>query len=108
MSMKLCFYCKAKMEDGEVYVNPIDHQECCRDCMAEDIDARAMDADGHDLLDVDFADPGGRSALRAATLTNPRVYPCPTCGVPDTLTAQDVRLHYQCNRCADALERGAP
>lgn len=27
-----------------------------------------------------FADPGGRSALRAASRSNPRNLPCPTCG----------------------------
>src|SRR5208282_4777896 len=30
-------------------------------------------------FEIDFADPGGRSALRAATPTNPRNLPCPTC-----------------------------
>lgn len=48
----------------------------------------------------DFADPGGRSALRAGK----RIYPCPTCGKPNKLTAADVRHHYQCDNCADALE----
>ena len=56
--------------------------------------------------DVDFADPGGRLALRAATPDNPRDYPCPTCGRPNVLTRRDVALHYQCDRCADRLERG--
>ena len=33
-----------------------------------------------ELIDgVGFADPGGRSALRAATRNNPRNLPCPTC-----------------------------
>lgn len=76
-----------------------------------------------------FADPGGRSALRAATGTrcpgcrrrvgrthdycphcgltlNPRKHACPTCGAPGVLTTRDVALRYQCNRCADAAERG--
>lgn len=26
----------------------------------------------------EFQDPGGRSALRRATWSNPRIYPCPT------------------------------
>lgn len=51
-----------------------------------------------------FADPGGRSALRAATKANPRKHPCPTCGRPNRLTARDVQLGYQCNSCADAAE----
>lgn len=84
---------------------------------------------------IDFADPGGRSALRAAThercpshhchrkvgrtwswcpgcgtKLNPRKHPCPNCGVRDVLTDEDVALHYQCDRCADRAEgiyRGA-
>jgi hypothetical protein len=56
--------------------------------------------------DCDFADPGGRSALRAATRNNPRNLPCPTCGQPDRLTPKDRALGYQCDVCADSLERG--
>ncbi|MDO9463792.1 MAG: hypothetical protein Q7J67_00585 [bacterium] len=48
-----------------------------------------------------FADPGGKSALRRATENNPRAYQCPTCERPNMLTAKDVRLGYQCDRCAD-------
>ena len=51
-----------------------------------------------------FADPGGDSALRAATPGNPRVHPCPTCGEPNRLTQKDVDLHYQCDTCADRAE----
>jgi len=51
-----------------------------------------------------FQDPGGQSALRKATRTNPRNKPCPTCGKENVLTAKDVALHYQCDACADALE----
>jgi hypothetical protein len=58
-----------------------------------------------DLIDgVGFADPGGRSALRAATPDNPRIYPCPTCGRENVLTAIDVQRHYQCDACADRDE----
>ena len=53
-----------------------------------------------------FADPGGRSALRAAGPDNPRNLPCPTCGEPDRLTPRDRALGYQCNHCADMAERG--
>lgn len=53
-----------------------------------------------------FADPRGGSALRAETPDNPRIYPCPTCGVENVLTAQDVELGYQCNACAQIAERG--
>lgn len=54
----------------------------------------------------EFQDPGGRSALRKATKSNPRNKPCPTCKEPNRLTPRDVALHYQCDRCADTLERG--
>jgi hypothetical protein len=56
--------------------------------------------------DIDFADPGGRSALRAATRSNPRNLPCPTCRRPNQLTPKDKSLGYQCDRCADRAESG--
>lgn len=56
--------------------------------------------------DSDFADPGGHSALRAATEDNPREYPCPNCGTPDVLTRIDRLKGYQCDACADRAERG--
>ena len=65
------------------------------------------DETGQDEAPIDgvgFADPGGRSALRAATRSNPRIHPCPTCGAKNVLTAIDVRNHYQCDRCADLAE----
>lgn len=55
---------------------------------------------------VGFADPGGRSALRAATRENPRDLPCPTCKRPNRLTRIDAERGYQCDGCADALEMG--
>jgi len=54
----------------------------------------------------EFADPGGESALRAASKDNPRNLPCPTCGWPNRLTPKDVALGYQCDSCATATERG--
>ncbi len=54
----------------------------------------------------EFADPGGRSALRAASTSNPRNLPCPTCGKPNKLTPKDRRLGYQCDDCADRTEGG--
>ena len=51
-----------------------------------------------------FADPGGRSALRAWTRRNPRNLPCPTCGGANRLTPLDVSLGYQCDACADRDE----
>lgn len=65
--------------------------------------------DGDDYPDrdeIDFAEPGSNSALRAATASNPRNLPCPTCEVPNRLTAADRALGYQCNSCADRDERG--
>lgn len=65
----------------------------------------------YDCYDVDddrseFADPGGHSALRAATRRNPRNRPCPTCKAPNRLTPADVSHHYQCDECADRAEGG--
>jgi hypothetical protein len=51
-----------------------------------------------------FADPGGRSALRAANKRNPRNLPCPTCGRENMLTPADRARGYQCDYCADADE----
>lgn len=52
--------------------------------------------------DLQFADPGGNSALRAGV----RNLPCPTCKQPNRLTAKDKKLGYQCDPCADRAERG--
>jgi ribosomal protein L37AE/L43A len=52
----------------------------------------------------EFADPGGRSALRAATKDNPRIYSCPTCKARNRLTRKDKELGYQCDSCADRAE----
>jgi hypothetical protein len=54
--------------------------------------------------DCSFADPGGRSSLRAESESNPRNLPCGNCGEPDRLTPKDVALHYQCDQCADRAE----
>jgi len=51
-----------------------------------------------------FADPGGRSTLRATGSGNPRNLACPTCGTPNVLTPADRARGYQCDRCADADE----
>ena len=55
---------------------------------------------------MEFADPGGNSALRASSARNPRNLPCPTCGEPNRLTPADKARHYQCNECADRAEMG--
>lgn len=65
------------------------------------------DAASDEYLDegaIRFADPFGNSALRAATPSNPRNLPCPTCKAPNRLTPADVANHYQCNVCADRDE----
>lgn len=62
--------------------------------------------DDYDDFDPDFADPGGESALRAATPTNPRNLPCPTCKAPNKLTPKDRALGYQCDACARRDEMG--
>ena len=53
-----------------------------------------------------FEDSYGDSALRAVTKNNPRNLPCPTCGEPNRLTRLDRAAGYQCNECADKMERG--
>jgi hypothetical protein len=57
-------------------------------------------------FDCDFADPYGNSALRAESPTNPRNLPCPTCRAPNRLTPKDKKRGYQCDQCADRIERG--
>lgn len=59
-----------------------------------------------ELRACDFADPGGNSALRAATHSNPRNLPCPNCNQPDMLTPADKAHGYQCDTCANRAERG--
>lgn len=62
------------------------------------------DEDEDGISRNEFQDPGGRSALRAATKDNPRNLPCPTCGEPNRLTPKDKALGYQCDQCADRTE----
>ena len=65
---------------------------------------RYYDYDDYDDDREHFADPGGHSALRAASRDNPRNLPCPTCKHPNRLTPADRARGYQCDRCADACE----
>ena len=53
---------------------------------------------------LEFACPGGHSALRAASKDNPRNLPCPTCHEPDRLTPADKARGYKCDACADRDE----
>jgi len=56
------------------------------------------------MMDREFADPGGRSSLRAASKSNPRNLPCPDCGRKNVLTPKDREQGYCCNSCADRNE----
>lgn len=76
------------------------------DDFIDDRDEPDHGPDGDDTDRLMFADPGGRSALRAASATNPRNLPCPTCGAENRLTPADRALGYCCDRCADAAEGG--
>jgi len=58
--------------------------------------------DAHD--GTRFARSG--SALRAATKSNPRKLPCPTCQRPNMLTPADRAKGYQCDICARQAEQG--
>jgi hypothetical protein len=83
-----------------------EEDDCYIDEYGDEIDYEP-DYDDENLIDgVGFADPGGRSALRAATPDNPRNLPCPTCGAENVLTPLDRQRGYQCDRCADRAERG--
>lgn len=72
-----------------------DYDEAMEGWGDEDDDGRLM-----------FADPGGNSALRASSKSNPRNLPCPNCRRPNLLTPADRDRGYQCNFCADKAERG--
>lgn len=86
----------------------------CEGCRDEREESRRLDEEerfahecreNDDLIDgVGFAGPG--TALRAATRTNPRILPCPTCKAPNRLTPLDHARGYQCDACADRAERG--
>lgn len=79
---------------------------CDAECVSTYDNERGDEPDDYLIDGVGFADPGGESALRAATADNPRNLPCPTCGAPNRLTPLDRKRGYQCDRCADLAERG--
>ena len=64
------------------------------------------DEDGWYDDGIDFAEPGGESALRAETEDNPRNLSCPSCGARNVLTPADEARGYQCDACARTDERG--
>lgn len=83
--------------DAETHAGHIEDDQWNAEC-------EARDADEYEGGGIHFADPGGRSALRAATEDNPRDLPCPNCGKPNRLTPEDRAQGYQCDACADIAE----
>ena len=77
-----------------------------RDCVDDQWEDHECDGDYGYGREPAFAVPGGNSALRAATPSNPRNLPCPTCGTPNVLTPADRARGYQCDACADRAESG--
>jgi hypothetical protein len=67
-------------------------------------DDRGDDDDRYHEDEIEFAEPGGRSALRAESARNPRNLPCPNCERPNRLTPADRAAGYQCDACADIAE----
>ena len=95
------------MNDDIYDYNENDDKDDCFDYDEEDEDIDYCDHRDCDDDDYsEFADPGGNSALRAATRSNPRNLPCPECGSPNRLTPKDRDLGYRCDSCADRAERG--
>ena len=68
--------------------------------MNSEYDGEDMD----DILNSEFADPCGRSALRASSRANPRNLSCPNCHARNVLTPADRARGYQCDACADRAE----
>jgi hypothetical protein len=114
-----CDGCDSIIADWDEAVEKIyrgqEYLFCCEGCAEETIyawmdDARISQYEegdyeyiyGDSYNPCDFRDPGGRSALR----NGPRIHPCPNCGEPNMLTPADKAHGYQCDRCADQLERG--
>jgi hypothetical protein len=114
-----CDGCDSIVADWDEVVERIyrgqEYLFCCAECAEEAIYAwmddehisRYEEEDyeyvyGDTYNPCDFRDPGGNSALR----NGPRIYPCPNCGEPNMLTPADKAHGYQCDACADQLERG--
>lgn len=106
----LCEGCDEVIHQNEVFKDPdAERFFCSEDCWREwDDERRGEEHEArYDLDDDDrsmFADPGGRSALRAETVTNPRNLACPSCGEANVLTPADRAHRYQCDTCADRAE----
>ena len=78
----------------------------CKSCEDEDPCEDYDESELYNGGNVEFADFSGTSALRAASSSNPRNLPCPSCGRENMLTPADKSRGYQCDYCADELERG--
>ena len=89
-------FCDAYDEGGDPDLDDEDDED-----YDEDSDEENYLIDG-----VGFADPGGNSALRAATPENPRNIECPQCHRPNQLTPLDKARGYRCDECSDRAERG--
>lgn len=104
-----CCECGETLADGEdMYVATKagceTYCEGCHDDMCDN-EQGMYDSMDDDLIDgVGFADPGGRSSLRAETESNPRDQSCPQCGAENVLTRIDRQRHYICDSCADRAE----
>lgn len=94
---RICEYCGEVVdyEEGTILTGEFICYEC-----ADEI------PEIYDEPSISFADPGGKSALRAESPENPRNLPCPTCNAPNRLTPADVAQGYQCDACADRDEGG--
>lgn len=94
---------------GDDYHDPPDYVDNDDGIYDPPDDDEDEDVDNYDDYERgDFADPGGNSSLRAASPTNLRNLPCPSCERENMLTPKDVTLGYQCDACADEVERGGP
>lgn len=95
-----CIGCEYLAEDG---CDDFPCEGLIEDRMDERVYENWDDPIYEDMMNpCDFRDPGGRSALR----NGPRIYPCPNCGRENMLTSADKTLGYQCDICADQIERG--
>jgi hypothetical protein len=104
-----CPHCGEIQEEGWDMMQQGDElvcEPCVEDAVYYPDDLYDFDDDLFMIDGVGFADPGGRSSLRAETEDNPRNMPCPDCGTDNVLTPLDVAAGYCCNQCADQNEGG--
>jgi hypothetical protein len=104
---EVCDGCGDQLEEGQDAFS-FDGDNMCEGCY-EDAQDCSIDFDAigfDDGADYYFADPGGRSALRAESESNPRNLPCGECGRENILTPLDKSHGYVCDFCADQVESG--